>query len=117
MDAPALSGSGLALRCPSCQSGYLLPRQLLGTLGARITCPFCGCAFDVSREGDVIATPIESPPPPEHPRVHIADADPAQLAIAAQVLDALEVRLATHLRAAAAAGQLFATHGPALLEA
>ena len=117
MDAQATSSAGLALRCPSCQHGYLLPRQLLGSLGARITCPFCACAFDVSREGDVIATPTELPPPPAHPRVHVADADAAQLAIAGQVLDALEARLATRLRDAAATGQLFATHGPELLAA
>lgn len=117
MDAHVSSGAGLALRCPSCQRGYLLPRQLLGARGARITCPFCQCAFDVSREGDVTGAPMESPPPPEHPRVHSAEADPASRSIAAQVLDTLEAQLATRLRDAAEAGQLFATHGPALLAA
>ena len=118
MDTQAAStGAGLALRCPSCQRGYLLPRQLLGSRGARITCPFCSCAFEVSREGDVLGAPMESALPPEHVRVFMPEVDPAQQSIAAQVLDGLEAQLGESLREAADAGQLFATHGPALLTA
>lgn len=102
----------VTVSCPACGAAYLLPRSLIGSLGARVTCPACGVAFAVDREG----SPLEGPGAP--PRL-AAPAPPAAgpedaYAAAAAVLGALERRAGADLSRAAAEGRLFRDHGPAL---
>lgn len=95
------------VHCPACATGYLLPRVLLGSLGARVTCPACREGFDVDRDG--------SPLVPE-----AAAAPGGRLlapGIAAAVLDELAGRAGPAIGAAAREGRLFRDHGPGLLEA
>ncbi len=105
----------LPVRCPVCDTGYLLPRKLLGTLGARVTCPACRAAFDVDREG----LPLDGAPAGGPVRPFAAPASTAsdERAVAAEVLDELERRAGESLSRAASENRLFRVHGPDLLEA
>lgn len=98
-----------------CDTAYLLPRTLLGTLGARVTCPACRVAFDVDREG----LPLEGAPAggPVRPFARSARTAGDARAIAAAVLDELERRAGGSLERAASENRLFRDHGPDLLEA
>ena len=110
----------VGLRCPSCDRGYLLPRQLLGTLGARVSCPGCGSAFEVDREGRVEPGSSVAAPPgaAARPRAQEAHASlPGERDTARAVLDELAARLGPPLEQAALDGQLFARHGPDLMAA
>lgn len=102
------------VQCPSCEAGYLLPRRLVGSLGARVTCPVCALEFDVDPEGAAAG-----PPPHEPVRVFGPGSDSSadERAIAGEVLDELAARAGGTLEAAAREGRLFRDHGPALLEA
>ena len=107
--------SGLAIHCPSCHAGYLLPGHLLGSQGARVTCPACAHAFSVERDGLVIAeaaTPAVAPA--ASPQSAASD---GERVIARDVLDALAARLGPAIEAAARDGALFARYGPDLLAA
>lgn len=100
---------GFVVHCPACAAGYLLPRSLVGALGARVTCPGCGAAFEVDAAGERLEAPGAEPP---HP-----DAGAEARALAAAVLDELAGRHGAALAAAAAEGRLFRDHGPELLTA
>lgn len=102
------------VHCPGCAAGYLLPRTLVGPLGARVTCPQCRRAFDVDADGAPSPEPSLSPLRPFTPR---SDATGDERAVAAGVLDELAERLGAELEASARAGRLFRTHGPVLLAA
>jgi predicted Zn finger-like uncharacterized protein len=103
------------VQCPACATGYLLPRSLLGSLGARVTCPACRAAFDVDAEGTLDAEgPAGDPVRPFVPGVG-PQAD--ERAVAAEVLDALASRAGATLERAARENRLFRSHGPELLEA
>lgn len=107
------TSSALAIQCPACHTGYLLPRHMLGSLGARVTCPGCGAAFDIDRDGR-----LEAAAPPGRPDAARDDAasEPARL-VARDVLDALAARIDASLRAAALEGRVFAAHGADLMAA
>jgi len=107
--------SGFAIHCPSCHAGYLLPGHLLGSQGARVTCPACGHAFSVERDGLVIAD-AESAAARRAPGPEPAATD-GERVIARDVLDALALRLGPAIEAAARDGALFGRHGPDLLAA
>lgn len=101
----------MAIHCPACGAGYLLPANLLGARGARVRCPGCGHAFAVGRDGAVTQMPVEAPaqapagPVDEHRQA------------AAELLAALDARLPGALLEAAREGRLFAAHGAELLAA
>jgi predicted Zn finger-like uncharacterized protein len=101
----------LAIHCPACGAGYLLPANLLGEHGARVRCPGCGHVFSVGRDGAVTGVPTDAPaaaqagPVSEHRQA------------AAELLAALDARLPGALLAAAREGRLFAAHGADLLGA
>lgn len=103
------------VQCPSCESGYLLPRRLVGPLGARVTCPVCERVFDVNAEGvPAEALPAAEPVRPFSPG---SDACEDERALAAEVLDELAARSGAALEEAAREGRLFRDHGPELLGA
>jgi len=108
-------GHAVIVHCPGCETGYLLPRTLLGSLGARVTCPACRGAFDVDREGAPAAGPAADGPR----RPFAPGSGPAgdERAIAAEVLDELDRRFGSSLAQAAREHRLFRSHGPELLEA
>lgn len=103
------------VECPACATGYLLPRSLLGSLGARVTCPACRAAFDVDREG----ARAEADPGGGSVRAFAPGAGPVgdERAVAAEVLDELARRAGPSLDQAARENRLFRAHGPELLEA
>lgn len=103
------------VHCPACATGYLLPWVLLGSLGARVTCPACREDFDVDREGLLLDAAPESGPV----RPFAPGAGPAgdERAVAAEVLDELARRAGPSLDRAARENRLFRAHGPDLLEA
>jgi hypothetical protein len=103
------------VHCPACAAGYLLPRTLVGPLGARVTCPLCRSAFDVGAAGELLAEPLDAAPLRAFSPGSDAGAD--ERALAAQVLDELAARIGEALAAAASEGRLFREHGPDLLEA
>lgn len=99
------------VHCPACEAGYLLPRRLVGSLGARVTCPVCAAAFDVDAAGE----PVAPAAPPVRAFAPGSDAGDDERAVAGQVLDELAARLGGDLEAAAREGRLFREHGPELL--
>ena len=103
------------VHCPACETGYLLPRNLLGSLGARVTCPACREVFDVDARGTLVAgVPEEWPVRPFAPGAGVAE---AERLVAAEVLDELGRRTGASLEWAARENRLFREHGPDLLEA
>jgi len=127
--------------CPGCTTPYVLPHQLLGPAGARVCCPACWLTFVLGPAGDVTAVIGHASAAPA-PSITAAVADstphgePAATPPAggsngdgpdADVRAEMEARAGASLRelddppgslaAAAAAGRLFAEHGPALLDA
>lgn len=101
----------LIIHCPACDAGYLLPRNLLGPLGARVTCPACREPFEVDAGGALpqgMAKPLASRP---------SGAGADERAIAREVLDELAERWGDELVAAARENRLFRDHGQELLEA
>jgi hypothetical protein len=102
------------LQCPACGREYLLPRPLLGALGARVTCPSCRAAFDVDAAGVPLPVPAGAAGPPFAARF---DAHADERSLARDVLDEFAARRGPGVERAAAAGRLFRDHGPALLEA
>lgn len=103
--------NALTLHCPACDAGYLLPRNLLGPLGARVTCPACRESFEVDAGGgQAQGTANRSAPRPSGAGVD-------ERAIAREVLDDLADRCGDELAAAARENRLFRDHGRELLEA
>ncbi len=130
--------------CPGCSTPYELPPHLLGPAGARVCCPACGVAFVLGPDGGLVAQrgaresdadagsngAAATQPVTVVPAATIAVevSAPSGVTIAREVsatpsespslaaLGALDDPPGT-LAAAAAAGRLFADHGPALLDA
>jgi len=117
----------IIVQCPSCDAGYLLPRKLVGSLGARVTCPVCDRVFDVDVSGTpVAATAAPGADPaagdsatwePLRPFSPGTDATDDERAVAAGVLDELDARLGPDLERAVREGRLFRDHGPELIAA
>jgi predicted Zn finger-like uncharacterized protein len=120
--------------CPHCGARYLLPSNLLGPGGARVRCPSCSRSFDVAPPAAPPAAggevPAEVPPPAtraagprETPRRPAAGAGEVAATattaevVARQLLGALSSENGDALSAAAAQGNLFARHGPAIFAA
>jgi len=102
------------LQCPECGTEYLLPRSLLGVLGARVTCPSCRSAFDVDDAGVPLPVPAGAAAPAFAGRfAPLAE----ERALAHDVLDEWSAPLGLAVERAAAGGRLFREHGPELLEA
>ena len=102
------------VHCPACDAGYLLPRNLVGTLGAHVTCPACGRGFDVDPRAQPAVSVTGSPLRPFEPG---SNAGVDERAVAGEVLDELAARMGPALEEATRSGRLFRTHGPALLAA
>jgi predicted Zn finger-like uncharacterized protein len=112
----------LDIRCPNCQTEYLLPETLLGPGGARVRCPSCRHSFAVTREGAVAphdggrapalgaAAPGPSAPEAEH-------GERREDRIARMVLDEVLAHAGATLHDAQARGRAFAEHGPELMAA
>jgi predicted Zn finger-like uncharacterized protein len=107
--------SALVIHCPACAAGYLLPRNLLGPLGARVTCPQCHGTFDVEGTGELVRQPSDEAPSREIAPPSGARADERR--IASEVLAEFAARLGDELAAAARESRLFRDHGRELLEA
>ena len=105
----------LVLHCPACAAGYLLPRNLLGPLGARVTCPACRESFDVGAGGEPAAAMANTAGSRAPARPSGAGSD--EPALARAVLDDLADRLGDELAAAARENRLFRDHGRELLDA
>jgi hypothetical protein len=101
--------------CPACTAGYLLPRSLVGSLGARVTCPLCRASFEVDEEGGRVVGSTDDAPLRAY--VPHTDACAGERALAVEVLDELAARRGEALAEAVRAGRLFREHGPDLLEA
>jgi predicted Zn finger-like uncharacterized protein len=102
------------VQCPACAAGYLLPRTLLGPLGARVTCPACRESFDVDADGARVDDVTDAAPVRAFaPR---SDAHGDERAIAREVLDELAARLGDDLAAAARESRLFRDHGRDLID-
>jgi hypothetical protein len=72
------------LACPHCGEPLVLPDELLGPWGARVTCPSCREAFLVPRDGELLARRAR--------REVASDADPAVVeALAARILEDLDL--------------------------
>lgn len=103
----------LVIHCPACAAGYLLPRNLLGPLGARVTCPQCRESFDVDAGGVLaVSASASSRTFAQQPGVNVGERSAAR-----EVLDELAARLGDELAAAAREGRLFREHGRELLGA
>jgi predicted Zn finger-like uncharacterized protein len=114
----------LDIRCPHCESEYLLPEALLGPGGARVRCPSCQQVFAVARDGVVIPGDTGLGPAPGAASAEPAAAPPAppqqerrEERIARMVLDELSAHTGRALEDATARGRAFAEHGPELLAA
>ncbi len=72
-------------RCPECQTRYRIPREKLGTKGARLRCKRCQTVFRVEPPADApVAPPAETA---SQPRAVVAEQDPAT---AKQIAEYLE---------------------------
>jgi predicted Zn finger-like uncharacterized protein len=120
----------MIVACPRCSTGYLLPEELMGSGGARVRCPRCGEPFTVAPGGAGAASAAVNTPsaassrePAPAPRDSSPEAGPAAaegvdaLAEARAVIAELSDREGEVLARAAAERRLFATYGPALMEA
>ncbi len=125
----------MIVACPNCSTGYLFPESLMGPGGARVRCPRCQNLFLVDPEGRLKA-PVapaagaapESAPAPEGAPAREAELEASRgpaaapagqepLAVARRVLAELARREGAGLERAREEKRLFATFGPALMEA
>lgn len=105
----------MRVRCPTCNTGYLLPDHLLGEQGARVRCPQCQGTFLVSRERGV-----EKEPPPSAAGGRAPTPPPSAKtakSLAHEVLEELEERLGDRLVEARTRNRVLAELGPDLMQA
>jgi predicted Zn finger-like uncharacterized protein len=113
----------LDIRCPNCETEYLLPEALLGPGGARVRCPSCQHNFAVARDGAVVpgdtgrgpARGAASAEPAERPA--LTHQERREVRIARMVLDEVVAHAGPALNDASARGRAFAEHGPELMAA
>lgn len=125
------------ITCPGCSIPYELPPHLIGPAGARVCCPACRLTFVLAIDGRLVAVLARAqaatldpalgengagpqsetaPPAPAADAVAPAAQAPPHATPSLAAVRALDDPPGT-LAAAAAAGRLFADHGPALLDA